>query len=70
VTRACQAGIKASTRSTPEHVCRSSAAGPGFRLRADEPLNFTERAAIAEFLTGYTGNTLVSCTTDLRLFVE
>ncbi len=37
---------------------------------ADDPLNYTERAAIAGFLAGYTGNTLVSYTTDLRLFVE
>jgi hypothetical protein len=34
------------------------------------PLNFTERAAIAGFLAGYTGNTLVSFTTDVRLFAE
>ncbi len=39
-------------------------------VRIDDPLNFTERAAIAGFLAGYTGNTLVSYTTDLRLFVE
>jgi integrase/recombinase XerD len=39
-------------------------------VRVDEPLNFTERAAIAGFLAGYTGNTLVSYTTDLRLFAE
>ena len=36
-------------------------------VRVDEPLNFTERAAIAGFLAGYTGNTLVSYTTDPRL---
>lgn len=36
----------------------------------DEPLGFTERGAIAGFLAGYTGNTLVSYTTDLRLFAE
>ncbi len=29
-------------------------------FRVDEPLNFTERAAIAGFLSGYTGNTLVT----------
>ena len=39
-------------------------------VRIDYPLDFTERAAIAGFLAGYTGNTLVSYTTDLRLFVE
>jgi len=27
-------------------------------VRIDDPLNFTERAAIAGFLAGYTGNTL------------
>lgn len=32
-------------------------------VRVDDPLNFTERAAIAGFLAGYTGNTLVSYTT-------
>jgi len=35
-----------------------------------ELLNLTERAAIAGFLAGYTGNTLVNYTTDLRLFAE
>lgn len=39
-------------------------------VRLDEPLNATERGAIAGFLAGYTGNTLVSYATDLRLFVE
>ena len=39
-------------------------------VRIDDPLDFTERAAIAGFLAGFTGNTLVSYTTDLRLFVE
>ena len=39
-------------------------------VRVDEPLGATERGAIAGFLAGYTGNTLVSYTTDLRLFVE
>ena len=39
-------------------------------VRADDPLGFTERGAIAGFLAGYTGNTLVSYTTDLRLFAE
>ena len=39
-------------------------------VRVDEPLNFTERAAIAGFLAGYTGNTLVSYTTDPRLLAE
>ena len=36
----------------------------------DDPLNFNERAAIAGFLAECTGNTLVSYTTDLRLFAE
>jgi integrase/recombinase XerD len=35
-------------------------------VHIDDPLNSTERGAIA----GYAGNTLVSYTTDLRLFVE
>jgi integrase/recombinase XerD len=39
-------------------------------VRGDEPLDVNERAAIAGFLAGYTGNTLISYTTDLRLFVE
>jgi integrase/recombinase XerD len=39
-------------------------------VHIDDPLNHTERGAIAGFLAGYTGNTLVSYTTDLRLFVE
>ena len=39
-------------------------------VRVDDPLSFTERGAIAGFLAGYTGNTLVSYTTDLRLFAE
>jgi integrase/recombinase XerD len=39
-------------------------------VRCDEPLDVNERAAIAGFLAGYTGNTLISYTTDLRLFVE
>jgi integrase/recombinase XerD len=39
-------------------------------VRVDDPINFTERAAIAGFLAGYAGNTLVSYTTDLRLFAE
>jgi integrase len=39
-------------------------------VHVDDPLNHTERGAIAGFLAGYTGNTLVSYTTDLRLFVE
>jgi site-specific recombinase XerD len=39
-------------------------------VRLDEPLNATERGAIAGFLAGYTGNTLISYTTDLRLFIE
>ena len=37
---------------------------------ADEPFGVGERAAIAGFLAGYTGNTLTSYTTDLRLFVQ
>ena len=36
----------------------------------DEPLDVGERAAIAGFLAGYTGNTLISYTTDLRLFAQ
>ncbi len=36
-------------------------------IRIDDPLDFTERAAIAGFLAGYTGDTLVSYTNDLRL---
>ena len=39
-------------------------------VRVDDPLGYTERGAIAGFLAGYTGNTLVSYTTDLRLFAE
>ena len=39
-------------------------------VRVDEPLGVSERAAIAGFLAGYTGNTLISYTTDLRLFVQ
>jgi len=38
--------------------------------RVDLPLGVSERAAIAGFLAGYTGNTLISYTTDLRLFVQ
>ena len=36
----------------------------------DDPLSYIERGAIAGFLAGYTGNTLVGYTTDLRLFAE
>ena len=32
------------------------------------PLDVRERSAIAGFLAGYSGNTRVSYTTDLRLF--
>jgi integrase/recombinase XerD len=39
-------------------------------VHIDDPLNSPERGAIAGFLAGYTGNTLVSYTTDLRLFLE
>jgi integrase/recombinase XerD len=39
-------------------------------VRVDEPLGVAERAAIAGFLAGYSGNTLISYTTDLRLFVQ
>lgn len=39
-------------------------------VRCDEPLDVFERAAIAGFLAGYSSNTLVSYTTDLRLFLE
>jgi site-specific recombinase XerD len=37
-------------------------------VRYDDPDVLAERAAVAGFLAGYTGNTLVSYTTDLRLF--
>jgi site-specific recombinase XerD len=37
-------------------------------VRYDDPVVLAERAAVAGFLAGYTGNTLVSYTTDLRLF--
>lgn len=36
----------------------------------EDPLDVGERAAIAGFLAGYTGNTLTSYTTDLRLFAQ
>ena len=39
-------------------------------VRVDELFGVGERAAIAGFLAGYTGNTLVSYTTGVRLFVE
>lgn len=39
-------------------------------VRVDDLLGFTERRAIAGFLAGYTGDTLVSYTTDLRLVAE
>ncbi len=39
-------------------------------VRIDDPFDFTKRAAIARFLAPRTGNTIVSYTTDLRLFVE
>jgi integrase/recombinase XerD len=39
-------------------------------VHVDDPLNHTERAAIAGFRAICTGNTLVNSTTDLRLFVE
>ena len=38
--------------------------------RLDEPLNATERGAIAGFLAGYTGNTLTCYTTGFRVAVE
>jgi hypothetical protein len=34
----------------------------------EDPVAITERVAIAGFLAGYTGNTRVSYTTDLRIF--
>src|SRR5262245_8254944 len=37
-------------------------------VRRDDLLDIRERAAVAGFLAGYTGNTRVSYTTDLRLF--
>jgi hypothetical protein len=37
---------------------------------ADEALGVAERVAIAGFLAGYTGNTLISYTADLRLLVQ
>jgi site-specific recombinase XerD len=37
-------------------------------VRYDDPVVLAERAAVAGFLAGYTGHTLVSYTTDLRLF--
>jgi site-specific recombinase XerD len=37
-------------------------------VRYDDPVVLADRAAVAGFLAGYTGNTLVSYTTDLRLF--
>ena len=43
---------------------------PAELVRVDDRLGITERGAIAGFLDGYTGNTLVSYTTDLRIFAE
>jgi integrase/recombinase XerD len=37
-------------------------------VRYNDPAELAERAAVAGFLAGYTGNTLLSYTTDLRLF--
>jgi integrase/recombinase XerD len=37
-------------------------------VRYDDPVELAERSAVAGFLAGYTGNTLLSYTTDLRLF--
>jgi site-specific recombinase XerD len=37
-------------------------------VRVDDSRELIERAAIAGFLAGYSGNTLTSYTTDLRLF--
>ena len=37
-------------------------------VRYDDPLDVSERGAVAGFLAGYTGTTRVSHTTDLRLF--
>jgi site-specific recombinase XerD len=37
-------------------------------VRYEDPLDVRERSAIAGFVAGYSGNTRVSYTTDLRLF--
>jgi site-specific recombinase XerD len=37
-------------------------------VRFDDPVEITERVAVAAFLAGYTGATRVSYTTDLRIF--
>jgi hypothetical protein len=37
-------------------------------VRYEDPLDAREREAIAGFLAGYSGNTRVTYTTDLRLF--
>ena len=37
-------------------------------VRYDDPLDVRERGAIGGFLAGYSGNTRVSYTTDVRLF--
>jgi hypothetical protein len=50
---------------TKEALMASSSA---VLVRYDDPVVLAERAAVAGFLAGYTGNTLVSYTTDLRLF--
>jgi site-specific recombinase XerD len=39
-------------------------------VRYDDPVVLAERGAVAGFLAGYAGNTLVSYTTDLRLFAN
>ena len=39
-------------------------------VQVEDPLGFIERGTIAGFLTGYTCNTLVSYTADLRVFAE
>jgi hypothetical protein len=36
-------------------------------VRYEDPLDVHERGAVAGFLAGYSGNTRVSYTTDLRL---
>jgi hypothetical protein len=39
-------------------------------VRLHDPVQITERVAVAAFIAGYTGGTRVSYTTDLRIFAE
>jgi hypothetical protein len=39
-------------------------------VRYEDPLDVRERGAIGGFLAGYSGNTRLSYTTDLRLFAR